>query len=221
VHVKFSTSIWVIVGATLWTSLALASNAYTKGEVNLRAGPSAEYPLVLQIPANAFVNVDGCVDDWTWCDVDWEGNRGWVYANYLLYDVDNRRVPIIDNGPRLGLTIVVFSVNDYWGRYYVRRPWYRDRDIWVHRPMPPRRPPPRPRPPVVRPPPRPQRPQPPRPPRPEVRPPRPAVRPLPPNPRPAIARPAPVPAGPAVRPAPGSGQTNDGRPGRRDAQRPQ
>lgn len=65
------------------------------------------------------MTVDRRVDDWTWCDFDWEGNRGWVYANYLLYDVDNRRAPIIDDGPRLGLTVIVFNVNDYWGKVLV------------------------------------------------------------------------------------------------------
>lgn len=72
--------------------------------------------------------LNGCVEDWTWCDVDSEGNRGGVYANCLYYDYQNSRVPIIEYGPRLGLTIELFSVGDYWGRYYAGRPWYGQRD---------------------------------------------------------------------------------------------
>ncbi len=135
----------MFVVATGWgTQLAQAAPAYTQGITHLRAGPSVEFPLVVSLPPNTLLDVNGCLDDYTWCDVSWAGNRGWVYGNYLLYDYQDRRVPILSVGAALGIGIVAFSLGDYWGRYYVGRPWYGRRDYWMHRPLPPRRPPPRP-----------------------------------------------------------------------------
>jgi uncharacterized protein YraI len=213
----------VMIAATLVAGTASANNAYTQGNVHLRAGPSAEYPLVTSIAPNSLLNVNGCLDDYSWCDVDWEGNRGWVYGNYLYYDYQDRRVPILQFGASLGIGIVAFSIGDYWGRYYAGRPWYGRQSYWAHRPPPPRRPrppPPRPVGPGPRPPPRPQPPPRPRPPPNRPSPGRPSPgRPSPGQPgaggpgggggRPGSSKPAPGKPSPGQ---PGAGQPSPGRP---------
>lgn len=192
---KHAFLILIAVFALPYGSTARAANAYTQGTVHLRAGPSTDYPLVNSIPADALLSVNGCLDDYTWCDVDWEGNRGWVYGQYLLYDYQNRRVPVLSVGAALGIGVIGFTVGDYWGRYYAGRPWYGRRDYWMHRPPPPHRP----RPPVrPNPPPRPRPPERPNPP-PRPRPPE---RPNPsPRPRPQIMRPQPT-TTPSTKPSP-------------------
>jgi uncharacterized protein YraI len=183
----------------------LAQQAYTTKVVNLRAGPDRGYPLVVVVTANTAVDVHGCVDRYSWCDVTAGPYQGWIYAGNLSSPYENRRVPLLGYGAAIGLPIVVFSINSYWNDHYRQRPFYRDRDRWQNRP-PHFRPPSRPYPgrPGSRPPGRPDF----HPGRPDHRPPgRPEA-------RPPTTRP------PVTRPPGGSGRPGEGRPGGGDGGRP-
>jgi uncharacterized protein YraI len=127
------------LGALLLTSLGLASaqNAYTARPMNVRAGPNRDYPLVAQLDSGAPLDVHGCLDDWSWCDVSFEDNRGWIYAGGVSFAYQGGRVPLYSYGPKLGLPIVAFSLMTYWGDYYRGRSWYAQRDTWSHRTLPP------------------------------------------------------------------------------------
>lgn len=113
---------------------ASAQTAYTTKTVNMRAGPSRDYPVVDQLQPGEAVEINGCLDDWTWCDVSVGNDRGWVYARSLESPYRNRRVVIYGNGPMFGFPIVGFSVGPYWDTYYRGRPWYSRRSYWAGRP---------------------------------------------------------------------------------------
>ena len=122
---------------------AFAQNAYTTGNVNMRAGPSTQYPRVTTVPNGAAVDVHGCTSGWSWCDTSWRGIRGWVSANYLQMLYNNRRVYLPEYAPRIGVPVITFQFGNYWDRWYRDRPWYRDRHRWdgrpgIDRPRPPR-----------------------------------------------------------------------------------
>ncbi|MEO8738811.1 MAG: SH3 domain-containing protein [Casimicrobiaceae bacterium] len=173
---------------------ALAQQAFTTRTVYLRAGPDNGYPLVAQLAPGTPVYVQGCLEDWSWCDVEWANFRGWTWAPYLSYVYQGGRVPLYTYAPSLGIPTVVFSLAPYWDRYYYGRPWYGRRDYWVSRPPPRHYRPPGP-------PPRPGPPPPPRPPHGG------------PAPRPPVATPNPSPRPPGdVRPAPTPRQSSDVRP---------
>ncbi|MDQ6917206.1 MAG: SH3 domain-containing protein [Pseudomonadota bacterium] len=109
---------------------ASAQEAYTTRSVNVRGGPDTSYPPVAVLPPGAPVEVMGCLDDWSWCDVVFGYDRGWVYAPYLNYVYQGRRVPFYSYAPSFGIPIVTFSLGPYWDRYYRGRSFYGRRDYW-------------------------------------------------------------------------------------------
>jgi uncharacterized protein YraI len=131
---------------------ALASaqqTAYTSALLNLRAGPSPDFPVVAVLQPGVVVAVQGCTTGYSWCDVAVDGNlRGWVFAQYLTYPSGPQYVPFTSAAIGIGVPLVAFSLGAYWGNYYADRPWY-------GRPPPGWGRPPPPRPPGMRPPHRP------------------------------------------------------------------
>ncbi|MBP9906358.1 MAG: SH3 domain-containing protein [Rhodoferax sp.] len=203
-----------VVGAVLASSHAAAYSALTNADLNLRAGPDRDFPVVHTLRQSTPVEVMGCQSDYQWCDVRVESLRGWVRADYLSATFENGEVNVAERGASIGLPVLAFIIGAYWADHYFDRPWYRRHSHWQHwhyQPRPPGWRPPH-RPPGWRPPPpsRPSgwRPLPARPPmaRPGVRPaqvvpPRPSgVRPLP--ARPPVARPGDRPSPGGMKPRP-------------------
>lgn len=124
---------------------AMAENAITTDVASVRAGPDDSYPEVTQLDAASPVEVMGCLDDWSWCDVTFDGNRGWLYSPDITYEYQGGYVPFYTYAPAFSVPVISFTVDTYWGSYYHDRPWYRDREQWSHREIQ-HRPPPGPRP---------------------------------------------------------------------------
>jgi uncharacterized protein YraI len=110
-----------------------AQNAYTARQMNLHAGPDRDYPLITQVDEGTPLEVHGCLDGWSWCDVSVEGNRGWMYGGGIYFDYNGGTVWLYSYGPQVGVPVITFSVDTYWGQYYQGRPWYGQRETWAHR----------------------------------------------------------------------------------------
>jgi uncharacterized protein YraI len=123
------------------SAAALAQNAVISDSADLYAGPDNSYPVVAQLESDTPVQVYGCLDDWSWCDVSFEDARGWVFAPVINYQYQGDWVPVYQYAPALGIAVVSFSLGDYWGHYYHSRPWYGQRTEWEHREIHHRRPP--------------------------------------------------------------------------------
>ncbi|MGG7519248.1 SH3 domain-containing protein [Allorhizobium undicola] len=117
---------------------AEAAQAFATANVNLRAGPSTQYPPVLVVPTGNRVEIFGCLSSANWCDVGYSGYRGWISGSYLQTTYSQRRIYVDPDYYRpLGIPTVTFSVGSYWDRYYRGRDFYRERDRWRRAPPPP------------------------------------------------------------------------------------
>jgi len=107
--------------------------AVTARPTNLRAGPATDYPVVAVLPAGFALSVQGCLPEYTWCDVVAGQSRGWMAAGNINYYYQNSYVPLNSYGPAIGIGLLGFALGDYWGNHYRDRPFYRDRGRWEGR----------------------------------------------------------------------------------------
>ena len=112
---------------------ALAQWATITSPVNVRAGPSHQFPVVTWLSTGTRVTVVGCTSGWRWCDISWGRRRGWVNSRYLGGFRPGGRTPIVR-----------FSVDDYWNAHYRSSAWYSSRSQWNGWGQPSFRPPPPP-----------------------------------------------------------------------------
>ena len=112
---------------------AQTQTAVTARTTNLRAGPATDYPVVAVLPAGFALAVQGCLPEYTWCDVVAGQSRGWMAAGNINYYYQHSYVPLSNYGAVLGIGALAFVLNDYWGSHYRDRPFYRDRHRWDNR----------------------------------------------------------------------------------------
>lgn len=142
------TLILLVLSLAAFPCMAHVQLASTSKEVHLRAGPARGYPVVARLPAGFEVAVQGCLRDYSWCDVIAGPDRGWVYAGNIKVPYRGVDVPVLKYGAEIGIAVIGFILLDYWAFHYPDRPYYQEREWWVQRPRPPRiiGPPPIPRP---------------------------------------------------------------------------
>jgi uncharacterized protein YraI len=107
------------------TAIAIATT-----NVNLRAGPSTEYPAVDVVRSGEGVRVFGCLETRSWCDVGFRGIRGWMSSSYIAVVDVGRRYSGPEVVSRIGAPIIGYSFGRYWDDNYRSRAFYRDRGNW-------------------------------------------------------------------------------------------
>ena len=75
---------------------ALAETATVATDLNLRAGPGPNYVIQGSMPAEAQVEVEGCVEGGQWCRVSYDGQTGYAYAPYLIVTEADTMQPVTE-----------------------------------------------------------------------------------------------------------------------------
>lgn len=104
---------------------AMAEDGVAARSGTLRAGPGTNFPSIDQVSRGDDLNIYGCTEDYAWCDVSVNDERGWFPGSRIDYLDDGREVVISEVGPSIGIAILGFSVGEYWGAHYHNRSFYR------------------------------------------------------------------------------------------------
>jgi uncharacterized protein YraI len=136
---SFMKRLWMIAasGLMLFAASAQAQQPITATGTDLFAGPGEDYPPVVELGGGYPLEIYGCVGGYTWCDVSYGEYRGWIDGRDIEYPYQDEQVPLYLYGYELGLPIVSFSIDSYWGSYYHDRPFYSERPYWEHHVGPP------------------------------------------------------------------------------------
>ena len=102
-------------------------------ELQLHAGPGPAYPVVVVVAPQTGLNVQGCIPDYTWCDVATGPYRGWAYAGSINYmpPSGGATAPLLNWGRSAGVAVVPFALNNYWDQHYRDRRFYSERNRWA------------------------------------------------------------------------------------------
>jgi len=122
---------WAIGSLASAPAIAQQPNGYPITNVNLRAGPGTEYPVIVTVPGRAPISILGCLPDYSWCDSLFQGNRGWMRSIYLSGYYQGNYYSLGDYAPRLGYRTVSFDIDGYWASNYRDRPFYGERTRWT------------------------------------------------------------------------------------------
>jgi uncharacterized protein YraI len=89
-------------------SMAMALNAVAVTDLNMREGPGSQYAIVGTIQNNGQVEIMGCLEQGNWCQVNWQGNQGWAYSEYLAVTEGGEQVYVPQARSVFDIPVVAF-----------------------------------------------------------------------------------------------------------------
>lgn len=103
---KISFATAAVIGFLAVPGLAAAKTAIVTTDLNMREGPGPNHPVITAMPSGEAVAIQGCLESMSWCQVTWNGQTGWAYADYLAMEVGGNRVVVREATPQVRIPIL-------------------------------------------------------------------------------------------------------------------
>ncbi|MER8518495.1 DUF1236 domain-containing protein [Mesorhizobium sp. M0644] len=86
---------------------ALADTAVSAiTDLNVRAGPGPQYPVIGVLAAGQSATLDGCIVNSKWCTIAEANGQGWVYSDYVTADFGGSRVVLTQRPASADIAVV-------------------------------------------------------------------------------------------------------------------
>ncbi|RWK60524.1 DUF1236 domain-containing protein [Mesorhizobium sp.] len=86
---------------------ALADTAVSAvADLNIRAGPGPQYPVIGVLAAGQSATLDGCIQNSKWCTIAEANGKGWIYSDYVTADFGGNEVVLTRRPADADITIV-------------------------------------------------------------------------------------------------------------------
>jgi uncharacterized protein YraI len=75
-------------------------------DLNVRAGPGPEHPVIGVIGAGQTTTLNGCLENGKWCLVVTSAGEGWVYSDYLTGEFGGKKIVLTERPADSGVTVL-------------------------------------------------------------------------------------------------------------------
>lgn len=96
-----------ILAAATGASLAQTAVSATT-DLNLRAGPGPQYPVIGALGVDEQATLDGCAQGSKWCQVTAKGQAGWAYSDYLVSEFTAGNRVVVTERPAEAVPVVEY-----------------------------------------------------------------------------------------------------------------
>ena len=106
---KFLTAAAACALVTLSAPAMAQQNVSATTDLNVRAGPGPQYPVIGVIPVDGQAMLMGCAEASKWCQVSTDGVEGWAYSDYLIGDNAGVEVVVTERPAEMQVPTVVYE----------------------------------------------------------------------------------------------------------------
>ncbi|MBZ9764587.1 DUF1236 domain-containing protein [Mesorhizobium sp. CA8] len=90
-------------------------------DLNVRAGPGPQYPVIGVLAAGQSATLNGCIEGSKWCTIAEADGKGWVYSDYVTGEFGGSRVVVTRRPANTDIAVVapptddLYTTNSYTG----------------------------------------------------------------------------------------------------------